>query len=107
MYVDFYEKLETGRTIEDVLNLHKEALLVVDPNTTIEFVPTVRRNDATVLLCIATSSGCSTIECTGFINFANFVFICVLITPENRQRQNIRKLENVLMSAYRMNVTNS
>lgn len=105
MYINYYDLLKT--TIEEVLKSHRKNLLAEDPKTKIEFLQTIKRNDAKVLLCVATSLGCPVIECTGFIVFPKFIFMCVLITPENRRKQNIRKLENVLVSAIPMTVNHA
>lgn len=106
MYVNYYETAKSGRTLNDVLKLHKEDLMAGDPKTKIDFISTIKRSDANVLLCIATSVGFPFLECTGFVEFPGFIFMCVLLTPENRMKQNMRKLENILVSAIPMTVIN-
>lgn len=38
-------------------------------------------------------------EYTGFVEFENFIFMCVLFTPEQMERKNLRKLRFVLREA--------
>lgn len=105
MYINYYGLECCDTTLDQVLESHRRELLAADNNTNIEWLATIKRDDAKVLLCMATSAGCSVIECTGFIVFQNYIFMCVLITPENRKKQNIRKLENVLVSTIPMEIT--
>ena len=44
-------------------------------------------------------------EYTGFVDFENFVFMCVLFTPEQLERKNLRKLRSILREAFPIKVT--
>lgn len=44
-------------------------------------------------------------EYTGFVDFENFIFMCVLFTPENLVRKNLRKLRFILSDAFPMAIT--
>jgi tetratricopeptide (TPR) repeat protein len=44
-------------------------------------------------------------EYTGFVDFENFIFMCVLFTPEQLERKNLRKLHFLLRDAFPMTVT--
>jgi tetratricopeptide (TPR) repeat protein len=39
-------------------------------------------------------------EYTGFVDFENFIFMCVLFTPEQLEKKNLRKLRFVLREAF-------
>jgi tetratricopeptide (TPR) repeat protein len=46
-------------------------------------------------------------EYTGFVDFDDFVFMCVLFTPERLERKNLRKLRFILRDAFPMSVTHN
>jgi tetratricopeptide (TPR) repeat protein len=44
-------------------------------------------------------------EYTGFVDFDDFIFMCVLFTPERLERKNLRKLRFILRDVFPMSVT--
>ncbi|ADP99920.1 restriction endonuclease [Marinobacter adhaerens] len=96
MYVQFWNRRQGGHELGDLLNLQKENLLKVDPECVIEFLPTIKRKDAETKLRVAHVSQYPSPEYTGFVQFTDFIFFCVLFSPENRSKSNIRKLENIM-----------
>jgi hypothetical protein len=46
-------------------------------------------------------------EYTGFVDFDNFIFMCVLFTPEQLEKKNLRKLHFVLRDAFPLTVTHN
>ncbi|MGC2448972.1 MAG: restriction endonuclease [Candidatus Sulfotelmatobacter sp.] len=46
-------------------------------------------------------------EYTGLVDFDDFVFMCVLFTPEQLERKNLRKLRFILRDAFPMSVTHN
>lgn len=60
---------------------------------------TVSRNDAVSRLRIARAKKWNHVEVTGFLEFKDVIFYAVLITPVEKQRSNIRRLESVLQLA--------
>jgi len=44
-------------------------------------------------------------EYTGFVDFDDFVFMCVLFTPQHLERKNLRKLRFILRDAFPISVT--
>ena len=44
-------------------------------------------------------------EYTGFVDFEGFIFMCVLFTPDQLERKNLRKLRFVLREAFPMTIT--
>jgi len=104
MYVQIWNKETDNKTLDDLLKIQDNGLLNTHTKTEIEFIPTIRRNDARVVLRAAKVPSYPTTEYTGLIEFDKFIFFCVLFTPENRSRQNIKKLENILERALPLNV---
>ncbi|SMN02552.1 hypothetical protein SPONN_1297 [uncultured Candidatus Thioglobus sp.] len=104
MYIQFWDRNEDGDTLDDLLKLQESNFKKADLNAKIEYLPTIKRNDAQVMLRAVTISSYPTPEYTGFIEFESSILFCVMFSPENRSRQNIRKLENVLESALPIKV---
>ena len=67
-----------------------------DLSVKIEYTSTIRRKDAKTILRIAQVKAYPATEYTAFAEFDDFIFYCVMFTPENKSRQNLRKLENIL-----------
>ncbi len=44
-------------------------------------------------------------EYTGFVDFEKFIFMCVLFTPEQLERKNLRKLRFVMRDLFPMTIT--
>lgn len=104
MYISFWDITLPDRNVESVLKIHSDNILEGDKNTVIEYIDTIARDDSKVVMCRAESHHFEYVEYTGFIIFEEFMFMCVLITPKNREKPNLRKLENVLTSAFYMKV---
>lgn len=96
MYVQFWDRKSNNETLDDLLELQLAGFKENDPKVKIEYLPTIKRKDTQTRLRKATIKNYPSPEFTGFIEFPNFIFFCVMFTPENRERQNIRKLENIL-----------
>src|SRR5688572_6803102 len=47
------------------------------------------------------------VECTGFVDFKKFIFFCVLFTPLELEKRNVRKLEFILKSVVPFNVVHA
>ncbi len=52
-----------------------------------------------------TVSEYSALEYTGFIEFDEFIFYCVLVTPKKDKTKNLKKLEHILKEAFPLKVT--
>jgi hypothetical protein len=96
MYVNFWDRKKDGHSLEDLFRIQAESFKEGDPNTVIEYARTFKRKDARTALRVAKVNNYPTIEYTGFVEFSDFIFFCVMFSPENRSRTNIRKLENML-----------
>ena len=96
MYIQFWDRHKDGDSLEDLLNLQKEMFRENDPECSIEFLPTIRRKDVKTKLRVSNIKNYQTPEYTGFVEFEDFIFFCVMFSPVNRSKSNIRKLENIM-----------
>lgn len=96
MYVQFWDRKSNNDNLDDLLEMQLANFKEKDQDAKVEYLPTVKRKDTRMCLRKATIKSYPTSEFTGFIEFPDFIFFCVMFTPENRERQNIRKLENIL-----------
>ena len=96
MYVQFWDRKKDGHNLEDLFKIQEDTFKTADPDATIDYRPTIKRKDARTALRVAKIKNYPSEEYTGFIEFSNSIFFCVMFSPENRSRRNIRKLENIL-----------
>lgn len=106
MYVQFWDRTKENHTLDDLLKLQEEIFKETDPDAKIEYIPTIKRKDANTILRVANIKNDPTAEYTGFIEFPDFIFFCVMSTPENKSKKNIRKLENILETVLPIHVKN-
>lgn len=104
MYILFWDRKKDNQNLDDLLEIQENACRKSDKNTKIEYIPTIKRSDAKTKLRIARPPKYPTAEYTGFVEFKDFIFFCVMFSPENRSRQNIRKLENIMESVTSIKV---
>jgi hypothetical protein len=96
MYVQFWNRHKDGHTLSDLLKLQEEKFKEIDPKCTIEFLSTIKRKDADIKLRVTNIKNYPVPEYTGFVEFEDFIFFCVMFSPLNRSKSNIRKLENIM-----------
>jgi len=104
MYVQFWDRNKEGHNLEDLLTLQEKNFAHLDPDCFIEYLDPIPRKDAKTALRVAKLKGYPTAEYTGFIEFNDFIFFCVLFTPKNRTKVNVRKLENILKATFPIHV---
>ena len=102
MYINFWDREKNRESLTDLLKLQEANILADDPSAKIAYLPTIRRTDSTTVLREARLSKDKGIEYTGFVEFDSFIFFCVLHTPENVRKKNIRKLENIMSRIKRL-----
>lgn len=105
MYVQFWDRKKNNESLDDLLKLQEDTLKQVDPEAIIEYQSTVKRNDARTRLRVARLRTYPTAEYTGFVEFENFIFFCVMFTPEELHRKNVRKLENIMNKVIPIQIT--
>lgn len=104
MYVNLRSKDDEIKTLDDFLKFQEGYTLHDFPDAKIEYLPTVKRDDATIKLRAIEIKSYPTKEYTGFVDFDEFVFFCVLFTTEDLKKKNIRKLESILQRVLPLNV---
>ena len=97
MYVQFWDRKKDDFDLDKLIQHQEQYTKEAFPTATFEYRTTVKRNDARTKLRIAHIESHPGPEVTGFIEFKDFIFFCVLLTPEEMSRKNIRKLENILL----------
>ncbi len=108
MYVNFWNKKDDAVNSLDALLKYQESYLLADsPDAEIrllEGVPNQKVGAKTLIRRFRKKSWAGP-EYTGFIDFESFVFMCVLFTPDQLERKNLRKLRFVLREAFPMTIT--
>ncbi|MDE1240526.1 restriction endonuclease [Vibrio aestuarianus] len=98
MYVKIWDRKKNGESLSDLLSFQEGMLKEQDETCIIEYKPTIRRKGEQVKLRIAQLKNYPSKEYTGFVEFEDFIFFCVMFSPCNRAKRNLRKLENILSS---------
>ena len=99
MYVQFWDRHKEGHDLDDLLKFQEDRFARTDPDYSIEYPQTIKRTDAKTALRIVKLKIYPVAEYTGFIEFSDFIFFCVMFSPENRIKTNVKKLENILKAA--------
>lgn len=105
MYVNFWAKDDKASSI-DSLTQHQESYLREQfPNATYSYRDGPQREhlQPTRIRRFVEASYPS-LECTGYVEFDGFIFFCVLFTPVELEKRNLRKLEFILRSVMPFNV---
>jgi hypothetical protein len=108
MYVKFWRKEGPFPDLDSLLNHQEEYMRgkKENPPTRIEIIGGVRRTDARTLIRIARfQHHPGLLECTGFVDFDTFIFMCVLFTQDELAEKNLSKLRFVMRKVFRMYVT--
>ena len=109
MYVSFWDKRSSAINNLDALLKYQEGyMLEGSPDAEIRLLEIGRNRRTGVetrIRCFRKKTY-PTPEYTGFVDFENFIFLCVLFTPEPLERKNLRKLRFVLSDCFPMKVTN-
>ncbi len=96
MYINFWDRKKENDSLEDLIRIQEENIKDFKPNAIIEYIDTIKRNDARTKIRIVEIDSYPTPEITGYVEFVDFIFFCVLFTPKELAKKNIRKLENIL-----------
>jgi hypothetical protein len=113
MYVNFWgkkkpaEKLELAHDLDSLLNFQEGYMRKGTPVSRIEIVEGVKRTDArrTVIRIVTFDYYPGLKECTGFVDFEDFIFICVLFTLSEVEEKNFAKLRFVIRKVLPVTVS--
>jgi tetratricopeptide (TPR) repeat protein len=107
MYVAFWNKRNNEvNSIDALLKYQERYMLEGSPDAEILLLEKARnrRVGAETLIRRFKKVTHPTPEYTGFVNFEDFIFMCVLFTPESLERKNLRKLRFVIGDAFPIRV---
>jgi hypothetical protein len=104
IYINFWDRAKDNEDLQDLLDSQEKCFRESDPDIKIEYRSTVKRNDGQTKLRIAYVNGYPGPEYSAFIEFEEYIFFAVLLTPENRSKQNLRKLENIIRTLVKVQV---
>jgi len=107
MYVTFWDKRnDKVDSLDALLKFQQEYMLEGSPDAEILLLDRARnrRVGAETLIRRFKKKTYPTPEYTGFVDFENFIFMCVLFTPESLERKNLRKLRFVIADAFPMKI---
>jgi len=96
IYVGFWDRKKNNESLDDLITLQNKNLKMIDPQTIIEYHPTILRDDARTKMRSAQSLKYPVPEYTGFVEFDDFILFCVLRSPIELHKKNLRKLEYIM-----------
>jgi tetratricopeptide (TPR) repeat protein len=108
MYVNFWKKKGAlVSSIESLLTYQSGYMLSESAGAEIQLIEEGknRRTGARTMIRRFRKKDYPALEYTGFVDFDDFVFMCVLFTPEPLERKNLRKLRFILRDAFPISVT--
>lgn len=104
MYLNIFSKDEEISDLDSFIELHEAETLRKFPKANINYKKTIRRKAYRTLLRTIEIEEYPTVEYTGFIDFGDSIFFCVLFTPEELKEKNVKKLQHIISSALPFNV---
>jgi len=109
MYVNFWGKKDPARDLESLFTYQEGYMREgLNPVSKIEFIGSVNRTDAHTALRIARFQNHPAMaEYTGFVEFDDFIFMCVLFAPNELAQKNLSKLRFVMRKVVPLKVTTS
>ncbi|WP_404790367.1 restriction endonuclease [Altericista sp. CCNU0014] len=96
IYINFFNKDSNAPKLANLLEIQEIKLNKQYSNVQIEYLPTIGREDCNCKLRIVNSAkmqDCKTLEYTLFLDFIDVVIFLVLLTPINKEREYVKKLE--------------
>lgn len=103
MYINIGNKDDKINSLDDFIKFQENYILEENPNTKITYLPTIKRDNCAVKLRLLDIKPYAK-EYTGFVEFEDFILFCVIFTPEELEKKNIRKMENILQNVIPLNV---
>lgn len=107
MYINFWAKDENAKTLDELISLQEKKILLRFPTAKFSYQNTIKREDARTAIRKIDIPSYPTPEYTGFAEFKDFIFFCVLFTPEELAKKNLRKLEYIIAKALPVKVKNN
>lgn len=96
MYVNIFDKSREIDNLDAFLKHQEMHFRMYEPNAEITYSSTVRRQPQNTALRKIVTSRYPSPEFTGFVEFDQFFFFCILFSPEELTEKNLKKLEYIL-----------
>jgi hypothetical protein len=103
MYINFWTKIEGTSDLQNLLD-HQKKYLEEASVARIKLVDGIRSCYKTLVRYYTRLDYPNLIEITGFVEYEDFILMCVLLGPPARQRENLRRVRFVMESALSMKV---
>jgi tetratricopeptide (TPR) repeat protein len=107
MYINIFSKTEEIDDLNKFCKMHESNTLEHIPDAKISYQKSLKRKDANTLLRLIEIDSYPTPEYTGFVEFKEFIFFCVLFTPEELVEKNIKKLEYILSKVLPISINSN
>lgn len=95
-YLNFWNRKKDGHCLTDLIDLQEKNLRARVPDCSIRYLDSVIRPPYRTATRLMRSTNYLAPECTGFVEFEDFIAFIVMFTPENRLSTNLRKLEQIM-----------
>jgi hypothetical protein len=96
MYMNIFDKSDRIKNLDAFLEFQEARFRTYEPNAEITYHSTIKRQGQSTRLRKIVASRYPVPEFTGFIDFDEFLFFCVLFSPEELTEKNLKKLEYIL-----------
>ncbi|GAB3845816.1 hypothetical protein GCM10028822_04900 [Hymenobacter terrigena] len=104
MYANLFIKDNDIKSLDELLAFQETYTMKDFPAAKISYIPTIRRNDSSVKIRVIDIPPYPSKEYTGFVEFEEAIFFCVMFTPLELSKKNIRKLESIMLRVLPLNV---
>lgn len=104
MYVNFWAKDATASSMTTLIEIQDQDLLGEFPDAKITYLNSPQRNDVKTKIRCFVEKTYPANEYTGFVEFDDFIFFCVLFSPPEFANRNLRKLEYILRTVLPIRV---
>jgi Restriction endonuclease len=104
MYINFWEKNSQAKSARELAMHQDEEIIREFPDAKITYPTTIKRDDAKTIIRRTEIQSYPALEYTGFVEFNDFIFFAVLLTPLELTKRNIRKLEYIMAKVLPMKI---
>lgn len=104
MYLNIYNRIFQLQSINNLL-AYQNKLLKKTGKVSITIEGSIKREGKRpTLLRKAIAATYPAFEYTGFVDFGEYIFYCVLFTPELLQARNVQKIQSIATTGYGRNL---
>jgi hypothetical protein len=106
MYINFWAKDETASSLDELIKFQAAYLTNQNQKAKISYLEGPQNLSFNTKIRCYLDENYPVPEYTGFIEFEDFIFFCVLFTPVELANRNLRKLEYILQKTLPIKVKN-